>query len=673
MPVTLTVSEVRDALYRGEVADFRRAGVGRPAGGDPTTAMLGQWFHAGLTFLVTNDSPESPLALLADVEADPHVWKETLARQLYTQFVGPRLTKERAALHESAHQVLTFWQAMQNACAWTAGLCWSLRSEAASRRTPMAAPWRVLADCFQTDQDLRCELREPGWPDSVRLVGKADAVVRRADIGAWCVVEFKSGQTSPLADAGQVCLYHLILSALESSHGLATTPPGTLALISFTPELHETLFTDAELADAQQRLLAAIGEMAGVDRPAASQGQGRGTGGVSGAPSSPQHHSAKGAQSDETQLDAGRVHRVRPLDRSRGIVADERYLEMGNQIVTTLAEYGVGITLDGPIIAGPTFVRFPVVLGRKTRVAAVENRAPELQMRLGLREEPFISRDQGRLVIDVQRPERQTVYFDTIRAQLPAPEAKPGCAAVPVGVDLDGQLVCADLSRPEHAHLLVAGTTGSGKSEWLRVAIAGLIAANTPGTLRLLIIDPKRNAFHALRDSPFLWRPLVFPDEHPTGGILEQLCEEMDARYRRLEGADTIADLVAGPDERWPRIVCVCDEYRDLISRSPQERKQIEAQIFRLGSKARAAGIHLILATQQPNRETIKGALDSNIPARIGLKTSRHLESNMLLGEAGAEKLLGAGDLLFKDIGAPRRLQAPLLTAENRREIFGAD
>jgi DNA segregation ATPase FtsK/SpoIIIE-like protein len=147
----------------------------------------------------------------------------------------------------------------------------------------------------------------------------------------------------------------------------------------------------------------------------------------------------------------------------------------------------------------------------------------------------------------------------------------------------------------------------------------------------------------------------------------------MDARYRRLEGADTIADLVGTSDQRWPRIVCICDEYSDLTSRSPQERKQIEAQVFRLGAKARAARIHLILATQQPSRETIKGALDTNMPARIGLKMIRHLESHMLLGEAGAEKLLGDGDLLFKDVGAPRRLQAPLLSAANRREIFGAD
>jgi DNA segregation ATPase FtsK/SpoIIIE-like protein len=109
-----------------------------------------------------------------------------------------------------------------------------------------------------------------------------------------------------------------------------------------------------------------------------------------------------------------------------------------------------------------------------------------------------------------------------------------------------------------------------------------------------------------------------------------------------------------------------------LISRDREERKLIEGYICRLGAKARAAGIHLILATQEPSRDTIKGQLDSNMPARVGLKMGKALESNMLLNMAGAENLLGHGDLLFKAIGSPRRLQAPLLSDENRLNIFGS-
>jgi len=638
MPVTLTVSQVRDALYMGDRA-------AASAEGKPTTAMLGRWFHDGMRFLVSNDSPESPLDSLSKTESDLEVWKEELVQRAYEQFVGPRLTRHCAALQESVSEVAAFWQAMRAACHWFAELSWTLQTGSGSRRSKVAAPWRGLTECIQTEAAIECELKDPEWSDSVRLVGIADAIIRLASTGVWCVVEFKTGRTSPEADLGQACLYHMVLSEIEQSKNGQQADPGTLALISFTPERHETLFAAETLTVARQRLRELIGRLAGVsgsDVPNIS-------------PESPVEKRS-----------------VRGQEAGGGESADDQqYLETGRRIVETFHEYGVNITLDKDIVIGPAFIRFPITLGPGTKVAAVENRAAELQIRLKLAAEPFINRDRGCLVIDVQRPDRQTVYFDDVRAQLPPKHPVFGSSTVPVGVNLDRELVCADLSKPEHCHLLVAGTTGSGKSEWLRMAIAGLMVANTPETLRLVIIDPKRNAFHALRNSPYLWQPLVFPDEQSAVEVLQKLCAEMEDRYRLMKGADTIIDAAARSDMPLPRIICVCDEYRDLISRSSKERKQIEEQICRLGAKSRAAGIHLILATQEPSRDTIKGPLDSNMPARIGLRMGRHLESNMLLGEAGAEKLLGHGDLLFKDVNSPRRLQSPLLTEENRNDIFG--
>jgi hypothetical protein len=630
MPVTITVSQVREALYRAD-----RGATAGEAGGT-STALLGQWFHQCLGELVCGDAPDSPLAALSDVAADPEVWKATLAERAYASFVGPRLTGQQALLHQAGSQVLQFWQAVRSACDWLAELSWTMNSDRRSRRSPLPAPWQSLADVIRTEETLACELREPGWSDSVLLVGVADAVVRLTHSGVWCAIEFKSGRTSPEADLGQACLYHLLLSETGQTSEANSPATGTLALVSFRPERHEQLFSAAELGPVKARLIALIGKLAGVDAGAAA----------------PPAVSVQPAQTEQLESDA-------------------RHLELGQNLVNTLAEYRVQVVLDHPIIAGPTFLRFPINLGRGTKVRAIERLAPELQVRLGLKAEPFITRDDGRLVIDVQRPDRQTVYFDAVRAQLPAPDGHRGSSRIPVGVNLSGELICADLATTEHAHLLVAGTTGSGKSEWLRLAIAGLILANTPETFRLLVIDPKRNAFHALRSSPFLWRPIVFPDEQSASSVLEELADEMDARYRKLDGADSIDQFAARTNQHLPRIVCVCDEYRDLISRSKEERKLIEAHICRLGAKARAAGIHLILATQQPSRDTIKGPLDANIPARVGLKMGKALESNMLLNEPGAEKLLGHGDLLFKDIGPPRRLQAPLLTEANRTAIFG--
>jgi len=142
----------------------------------------------------------------------------------------------------------------------------------------------------------------------------------------------------------------------------------------------------------------------------------------------------------------------------------------------------------------------------------------------------------------------------------------------------------------------------------------------------------------------------------------------MENRYRGLQaaGVDQLAELPS--HARLPRIVCVCEEYPDLLFRG---RKEIEERIRRLGQKARAAGIHLVLAVQQPSREIVKGALQANIPARVGLRVTSRIESKMLLDRDGAEDLLGNGDLLFKDIGEPVRLQGVYLPAEERRTIFG--
>lgn len=154
--------------------------------------------------------------------------------------------------------------------------------------------------------------------------------------------------------------------------------------------------------------------------------------------------------------------------------------------------------------------------------------------------------------------------------------------------------------------------------------------------------------------------------------VLDDLIEEMEKRYRQMQAAqaDNLAELIRRARLPVPRIVCVCDEYADLVIRGRQERKAVEERILRLGQKARASGIHLILATQQPSREIIKGALDSNMPCRVGLKMQKAIESRMLLETSGAEKLLGNGDLLFRDIGPPRRLQGLWVPPEVRAELF---
>jgi len=660
MAVTLTVSEIRDALHQADRATGAESALA-------TTGLLGRWFHEGLSFMVSRDAAAGLLAVLAAGPADLESWKSTTRARVYEQIVGPRLTRHGALLQESASQVLVFWQALQAAADWFAELAWRVQSEWQRGRQGVGSVgrwgveqpvWRQLAECFDSEVPLECELSDPGWSDAVRLVGIADWVCRPAGVDRWCVVEFKTGVRSPEADLGQACLYHLILGELCRSRGLALGDSGALALIRFTPERDELLLTAEQLSAVRGHLLALIGRLAGVSAGVSA--------GDSGAVAVAERAGTRPVLSGGPGAVVLRGAAVR-----RNLQSATDCAELGQRIVATFREYGVLVKLDDEVVVGPAFIRFTLIPGEGTRVTAIEQRAAELQIRLGLAAEPFISRDQGRLVLDVQRPDRQVITFDEVRGSLARMPSSCGSTQVPIGVDFSGELVCADLAKPEHCHLLVAGTTGSGKSEWLRMAIAGLMIRNTPETLRLVVIDPKRNAFHALRSSAFLLQPLVFPDEQSAGEVLERLCDEMEARYAMMDGADTIADAALRAGRHLPRIVCVCDEYRDLISRGRKERLQIESQICRLGAKARAAGIHLILATQEASRDTIRGPLDANIPARVGLKMGRGLESRMLLGVAGAEKLLGHGDLLFRDIQSPRRLQAPLLTEANRAEIFG--
>lgn len=691
MPVLLTVRDVRDALYQA------RDRSGRDSDQPAFTAQLGTWFHECLAELTSEGTGPGIRKLLADTAPQLDLWKQTLARMAFDRCVAPRLTRESAALQNASVQVLAYWQAVRAACDWLTELCWAVhesRAEGTSLRSGSA--WLALTDLLTTEEPLRCELREPHWTNSVQLAGVADAILQPAMNGPWCVLEFKLGECSPEADLGQACLYHLMLSQSALSNDDRGSGPqwtrdaGSLALVRFNPQRHEQLFNMSDLQAARGPLLELIGRLAGVlpGQSPAKSAAARVAGATStiktapgvttGTPasavadrrSSPESVAKSRPAEPLSSGSATERSAASPATAAAVAEAQEAHRRLGQNLIKALAEYGVQVVLECDPIAGPSFLRFPLSLGRGQKVKAVKNLSAELQVRLHLAAEPFVELERGQLVVDVQRLDRQMVPFESIRPHLPSEPGRLGNSRVPVGVDLQGNLHCLDFSQTEHSHVLVAGTTGSGKSEWLRTAIAGLLVSNTPETLQLLLIDPKRNAFHALRQSPFLWRPIVFPDEQPAAEVLTELADEMDRRYRLLDGADSHAELVAKSSEPVPRIVCVVDEYFDLISRSKADRKAIEEQICRLGAKARAAGIHLMIATQQPSRETLKGALDANIPARVGLKMEKVQESRMLFGCNGAERLLGHGDLLFKDIGSPKRLQAPLLSAQERETIF---
>lgn len=571
--------------------------------------LAGRLFHECFAALI--------LSLCESPEHRQRRWTaEVLEQALYERHFGPRLIEHLVHFRNDTRCVREFWAACRHMCAWLAGLMES----ATSSRAELV---------FHPEEAFSMELVSPHWSDTVVLSGVADLVLRFETLPYWCLVELKFSRSLPELDLAQACLYYMM------ARKALPTPIGKLALIRFSPEPSETLFDEKELSAVQNRLIEWIGTLAGV-RNARSQASSK-------APP--------------------------PVD--------EKILEQAGRIEEIFHEYGLQVHRCGEPIPGPCFVRYPIRLGKGVKIGAVQKTAAEIQHRLGVQTPPLIHLSEGQVFVDLQRTDRRIIHFRDVLGQVRKSGVARGCSRIMLGVDLFNRLHTADLAQPEHAHFLIAGTTGSGKTEWLRAALAGLIATNSPKTLRLVIIDPKRNGFSDLQDSPFLWNDsaLVYPDEQPAADVLAALAEEMDRRYRRFEQAQVehVDAFNHTNDPPLPRIVCVCDEYADLIHRDRQERKTIESRINRLGQKARSAGIHLLIATQQPSRQIVRGTLDANLPARIGFKMNRDIESKMVLNQRGAEHLLGAGDMLFKSIGEIKRLQAPLMRPEERLQFFAGN
>src|SRR5262249_24260750 len=325
----------------------------------------------------------------------------------YQRLVGPRLRTHHAELNFSPEQVLNFWDAAQELCEWLAELLWNARGRGVALNGALVT----------AEEPLRWELRDDGWTDAVVLTGVADAVCRAPGSPDWCLVELKTGRTAPEADLAQACLYHQMLSASVEDG------KGGMAVLSFEPRKHERLFAAEELTEAQELLRHLIGRLAGV------------------LPD-PEPQPATATKRSE-------------------------YLTLGRLLERSFAEYSAEIRTNKPVV-GPTFLRFPIELGRRVTINSVQRHVQSVQAALGLEAPPRVSLEGGRLAIDVQRPDREFVYFARIRDQLPPVDEKFGNALTPVGVDLSGRLRLADFAQPENAHLLVAGTTGSGKSEWLR-------------------------------------------------------------------------------------------------------------------------------------------------------------------------------------------------------------
>jgi DNA segregation ATPase FtsK/SpoIIIE-like protein len=612
MPRVLSVSEVRKHLY------WAAGGPEGAGAGEPTIALLGTVFHQLFGQLTGPDPRLNLVAPLQLADADLAAWQKALLAHAYVSCIAPAFAAHQAGLQARSNEVVAFWAAVRSLCDWLAALLFEQRGDDEPLEAMRARTFAVA------EEEVSAELSDPAWTDAVLVQGRADAIFAQRGTDRRCVVELKLGRTVPEADLLQASLYHLLLAARGQ-------PATHLALVAFEPQRREHLFAAQQLEAAQAALKALVWRLAGGDTPAAAP-----------APRLP--------------------------ERPPTPLPDTDLAAIGRKLEAAFAEFGAPIELQGDAIAGPTFIRFLARPKRGVTVRSLTRLAESVCTRLETSEPPQIALHRGRIAIDVERPQRQQVLFADWRDEMPARQ-RAGESRFAVGITVDGRLHLADLARPESAHFLVAGTSGSGKTEWLRAAIASLLASNAPATLRLALIDPKRTAFGALQASPYLLQPLVYSEG--VEALLDGLIDEMEQRYARLAAArvDDLAEYNGITREPLPRIVCICDEYADLLLADKKRRESLETQIARLGSKARAAGIHLIFATQRPSRDIVKGVIDANFSGRVALKVGRSIESRIILDEAGGETLLGKGDLLYRDVGSTVRLQGLLVGREELQAL----
>ena len=333
-------------------------------------------------------------------------------------------------------------------------------------------------------------------------------------------------------------------------------------------------------------------------------------------------------------------------------------------LVRTLSEFGVDASVMGQI-SGPRVTRYELQLAPGTKVSKVAGLKDDLSYALATTEIRILAPIPGKQAVGVEVPNLtpRLVTLGDIYDDLPA-SASP--LAVWLGKDISGNSVWTDLARMPH--LLIAGTTGSGKSGCINTILTSTLLRATPDEVRMILIDPKRIELGYYESIPHLLTPVV-SNPKEAAVVLMNVVAEMERRYERLSfvRARSLPEanraLRARGEATLPYLLVVIDELADLMMVSPQA---VEDCVIRLAQKSRAVGIHLVLATQRPSVDVITGMIKANVPSRIAFAVSSQTDSRVILDGSGAESLLGQGDMLFKPLGTSRlqRLQGAYVTEE---------
>lgn len=378
------------------------------------------------------------------------------------------------------------------------------------------------------------------------------------------------------------------------------------------------------------------------------------------------------AATEEPKADVSEYH-FPPLELLHGGKAAAGSLlqsarEQSAILEATLKSFGVEARITD-VSVGPTVTRYELEPATGVKVSRITNLQNDIALQLAATHIRIEAPIPGKSAVGIEVPNAKVSEVplrDVLESDIF--KNKKGGVPVALGKDITGKTVVMDLAKMPH--LLIAGSTGSGKSVCINTIIASILYHALPEEVKLILIDPKVVELSVYNGIPHLFIPVV-TDSRKAAGALQWAVKEMEERYKKFAGSQ-VREIGgynrAHPEDHMPFIVIVIDELADLLMTS---KDSVVSAICRLAQKARAAGIHLVLATQRPSKEVLSGVIKANVPSRIAFAVSSQIDSRVILDMGGAEELIGKGDMLYSPIGSPNptRVQGAFISDEEVESV----